>query len=82
MTITTSKGDNFTALIITDATWDQSLIIGFESEIEKLSEIAEKFEDLTFVETDQGAKFFVSMLVNVTRVSDNQYQVRLTKGAE
>ena len=80
MQITTSKGDSFEAMLLTDATWDHSLIIGFTSEIEKLSEIADKFEGLTYIDTDQGARYPVDTLTSVTLVSPSMYQVRITKG--
>lgn len=81
MQITTSKGDTFEATIITDATWDHSLIIGFYSDIDRLSVVASKFEDLTYIETDQGQTYPVDKLTNATFVSDGMYQVRITKGA-
>lgn len=77
MGITTSKGNRFEAVSLTDSTWDGSLQIVLEDS-RPLSEIATAFEGLTSIQTEDEREYTkVTHLTGVIRMSDICTQVRL-----
>lgn len=79
MQITTSKGQTYDATTFL-ITWDGCLVIAIQDTDSKLSELAEAFEGLEWVEMDSKRYDNVTTLRSVTRVSVELVQVRLAEG--
>lgn len=80
MQITTSKGETFEALMVTDATWDRSVLVQLRVEQDtRLSAIASSFEDIDGITTDAGDAFAVGPLNSVFRIASTYIELRLQR---